>query len=176
MSHRARFPKRRSLELLSALAAAAWLAAAAHAEPANDDATPKASRSACTYGASGRLVFAPRGATCPTFQAPPASISAEPLPYLPEPVHEKPGNAPPAKTAPVSAAPGAATSQAQRTELAALLAERERLDAELARVREAFAYEDREAARRVVDESLAKIARHLEREARVLQPLVAGAD
>jgi hypothetical protein len=41
-------------------------------------------------------------------------------------------------------------------------------------VREATAYEDREAARRVVNDALANIARHLENEARVLQPLAAG--
>ncbi len=174
MSHRARFPARRLSELLCALAASAALASAGHAQAARDDAKAGASRGSCTYGASGRLVFAPRGVTCPTFQAPPAAIAAEPLPYLPEPIHDKPAKAPPAKTPAVSAAPGATSPDARRAELAALLAERERLDADLARVREAFAYEDREAARRVVDEALAKIARHLEREARVLQPLVAA--
>jgi hypothetical protein len=61
-----------------------------------------------------------------------------------------------------------------RGEVSALLSERERLDAELGRIREALGYEDRESARRVVEESLARIARHLEHEARLLQPLAAA--
>jgi type VI protein secretion system component VasF len=82
--------------------------------------------------------------------------------------------------APTSAAPAsqpgcaAAPNDAVRTEAAALLAERERLDVELARVREALAYEDREATRRVVDEALRKIARHLEREGRLLEAVSAA--
>lgn len=176
MSQRARLLARRLTKRSFAFGAVLALAVAGQAEPATDAAQSTANRTECSYGASGRLVFAPRGVTCPTFRAPPAAIAAEPLPYLPEPIHDKLARPPAAKTPPVSTAPASATPQTPRAELAALLAERERLDAELARVREAFAYEDREAARRVVEESLAKIARHLEREARVLQPLLASAN
>jgi hypothetical protein len=104
----------------------------------------------CIYGGDGKLLHAPRGAMCPEMEQAPASGAPA----------SEPGRA-------------AAPNDAVRAEAAALLAERERLDVELARVREALAYEDREAARRVVDESLRKIARHLEREARLLQPLSA---
>jgi hypothetical protein len=108
----------------------------------------------CIYGGDGRLIHAPHGVACREYEEPPASI------------------APDAAQAPRPRA-GAqpALPQQARAELAALLAERERLDVELAHVREAASYEDREAARRVVDESLRKIARHLENEARVIQPL-----
>ena len=41
-------------------------------------------------------------------------------------------------------------------------------------MREALSYEDREAARRVVEEAMRKIESHLEREARLLQGLIAS--
>lgn len=104
----------------------------------------------CVYGRSGELLFAPQGASCPQRQQPPASAT---------PSAER------ARPAPASL----------RAEAQALLVERERMDAELARVREAVAYEDRESAARVIDEALRTLARHLEREARLLEPLAAGA-
>jgi hypothetical protein len=110
----------------------------------------------CIYGGDGRLIHAPHGVACPENEEPPASIAPD---------------AAPAPRPRASAQP--AIPQQARTEIAALLAERERLDVELAHVREAASYEDREAARRVVDESLRKISRHLENEVRVLQPLAA---
>ena len=102
----------------------------------------------CIYGGDGKLIHAPRGATCPEMEREPASAA-------------QPGGV-------------AAPNDDVRAQAAALLAERESLDVELARVREALAYEDREAERRVVDEALRKIARHLEREERLLETLSAA--
>jgi len=110
----------------------------------------------CIYGGDGRLIHAPHNVACPENEESPASMA--------------PDAAPAPRT---HAAAQPTIPQHARGEIAALLAERERLDVELAHVREAASYEDREAARRVVDESLRKIARHLENEARVLQPLAA---
>jgi hypothetical protein len=109
----------------------------------------------CIYGGDGKLIHAPRGATCPEREQPPASM------------------APSAReAAPAASAPPALPANV-RSEAAELLVEREHLDVELARVREAVAYEDREAARGAVDAALRKIARHLEREARLLQAIAA---
>jgi hypothetical protein len=159
--------------LLGALAACALLAGDAAAQAASDKTPPaqpaRASSGSCMYDGNGRLVFSPRGASCPQFASPPAHIA---------PVSKTVLSPPPAARAtqpgvPVSV-PRSAVPQQLRVEVATLLAERERLDVELARIREAISYEDREAARSAVDQALAKISHHLEREARVLQPL-AGA-
>jgi len=143
---------------LAALAAAA-LAAPALAQTVRDkiinenpNRTPGGS---CMYGGDGKLIYAPRGAVCPETEQPPASL------------------------APVSAAAPAEQSaakrlDAQRREAAAVLAEREHLDVEFARLREALTYEDRETTQRIVDEVLRRFERHLEREARLLQPLAAN--
>ncbi len=137
-----------------ALAAAAALAASSSAQQTREMIlTENPTRDvggSCIYGGDGKLLHAPRGAMCPEMEQ--APVSAAPA--------SQPGRA-------------AAPNDAVRREAASLLAEREHLDVELARVREALAYEDREAERRVVDEVLRKIARHLEREARLLQPLSA---
>jgi hypothetical protein len=103
----------------------------------------------CVYGRSGELLFAPQGANCPAREQPPASVA---------PAGER----------------AALLPESQREEARALLAEREALRAELARVREAIAYEDRESAARVVEGALREIARHLEREARLLEAIDAG--
>jgi hypothetical protein len=171
MSHRSRFLLRARRELLGALVVAAAFASQAPAQPARDSGAAgspgRAASGSCIYGADGRLIFSPRGGTCSQFAAPPAAIA----PPSDAVLHAPPA---PQRAAP-AASPRAPAPQSQRSELAALLSERERLDVELARIREASAYEDREAARRVIEESLGKLARHLEREARVLQPLAAGA-
>jgi hypothetical protein len=123
----------------------------------------KGASGSCMYGGDGKLLFAPKGAACPERQQPPASLAETPV----------------RESAPRQDAPPAkrnAMPAELRAEAAALFEERERLDVELARVREAVAYEDREAARRVAEASLAKIARHLEREARLLREIaVSGA-
>lgn len=102
----------------------------------------------CIYGGDGKLLYAPRGGTCPEIAQPPASAAP-----ASQPTH------------------AAAPDDDVRAEAAELLAERERLDVELARVRDAVGYDDREDAQRAVDQALRKIARHLEREARFLQEL-----
>jgi hypothetical protein len=115
-------------------------------------APPKTGGSgSCLYGGSGELLHAPPGVECPAREQPPAKLA-------------------PAATRGASVG----LPESVRAESRALLAEREALDVELARVRQAVGYEDREAAARVVNEALARIARHLEREARLLQPLAAG--
>jgi hypothetical protein len=155
------------------LVALLMLAAQSHAQgersPAGGAKLPAAQ---CRYNAEGRLVFSPRGISCPAFAAPPAAIVLDSEELAPRP----PAPAPPAKAIPppAKAATQPALAVISRGEVSALLAERERLDAELGRIREALAYEDRESARRVIDESLARIARHLEHEARLLQPLAAA--
>lgn len=159
MSHRSRVRTVATRSLRAALLATLTFAAPALAQSVRDKPlTENPSRTpggSCIYDGDGKLLFAPRGATCPETESPPASAAPEAAPSQRE---QPPG------------AQGAPPLPA-RQEVAALLAERERLDVELARVREAVAYEDRESARRVVDESLRKITRHLEHEARVLQPL-----
>ena len=163
----------------------------------NPSRTPGGS---CIYGGDGKLIHAPRGVACPEVEGgpPPASMAESPQPAqrAPAPARATAGRAtPPAggaasrattstsataantRTAAVApevsaGVPRGTGGQPTRAELAALLAERDRLDVELMRVREAVAYEDREAARQVVDQALAKIARHLENEARVLQGMV----
>jgi hypothetical protein len=153
---------------LGALAALLTLAAQTHAQGERSLAASEKPRAGeCRYSAEGRLTFSPRGVTCPAFAVPPAAIAldSELAPRPPAPAVA----APPAK-----AAAQPALAVISRGEVSALLAEREHLDAELGRIREALAYEDRESARRVVDESLARIARHLEHEARLLQPLAAA--
>ena len=168
MSHRSRFVSKLAGPLTSALLAAGALAAPALAQTVRDKVlqenpsrTPGGS---CMYGGDGHLIYAPRGVSCPETEAqapPPASVDAD---------AERPaalrGAPAPARVAAPPAVP--------RERIAALLAERERMDVELVRVRDAAAYEDREAARRVIDDALAKLARHLENEARVLQPLAGG--
>jgi len=106
------------------------------------------------YGGDGKLIYAPQGTVCPETQSP-------------------------ASLAPVSAAAPAEQSAMKqlaglRSEAAAVLAEREHLDVEFARLRESLTYEDRETTQRIVDEVLRKFERHLEREARLLQPLAAS--
>jgi hypothetical protein len=119
------------------------------------------------YGPEGKLVFSPRGMSCPAFAAPPANIAlGDDL------VTRKPAPPPVSSAAP---APRVALPAATRAQLQALLVARTRLDAELAHLREAAAYEDREAARRVTDESLAKIARQLDNETRAIQLLLSSA-
>jgi hypothetical protein len=180
----------------------ALLALAAQAEDGRSSGRSDAPATAkCRYSAEGRLVFSPRGVSCPAFAAPPAAIAlgAEPAPTVPgsaqarapSPVpsaapavaakaipHEPATQAaPPPKAAPQPIAQPAkqpAVAVVSRTEVSALLADRARLDAELTRIREAAVYEDREAARRVIEGSLVLIARHLEHEERVLQPLSAA--
>lgn len=128
----------------------AWLAAALGG--ALLLAAPSAAQGtggSCVYGRSGELLFARQGANCPAREQPPASAA---------PASERVRPLP----------------QAQRAEARALLAEGDGIRAELARVREAVAYEDRESAARMVEGALREIARHLEREARFLQPLAAG--
>jgi hypothetical protein len=168
MPHRSRLSRRLARSLPFALLAAA-LCTPAFAQTVRDkilqenpSRTPGGS---CIYGGDGRLIYAPRGALCPESEggaAPPASMAADDERHAPARAA--------APTPPVSAAPAL-----PRERIAALLAERERMDVELARMREALAYEDREAARRVVDDALGKLARHLENEARVLQPLAGDA-
>ncbi len=139
------------LTLLAALALAAPGLAQTVRERTLTDNPTRTVGGSCIYGGDGKLIHAPHGAHCAEMEQPPASIAPD-------------------------AAPAAPAMQTHtRQDIAALLAERERLDVELARVREAFAYEDREAARGVVEEALRKISRHLEHEARVLQPLATGA-
>jgi hypothetical protein len=167
MTHRYRHRPALSRQVLWALVAMGALATQA---PANDGAaaaTNRSGRGSCMYGPEGKLVFSPRGMNCPAFAAPPANIALDD-----DLVPRKP--APPAA---VSAAPAPSVSlpATTRAQLQALLVERARLDAELARLREAAAYEDREAARRVTDASLAKIARHLDNETRAIQPLLSSA-
>jgi hypothetical protein len=156
MRHRSRISSRK---LVLATLAAAALASPALAQTVRDkiiqenpSRTPGGS---CMYGGDGKLIYAPRGAVCPETEQPPASL------------------------APVSAgapAEQSATKQlaALRGEAAALLAEREHFDVEFARLRGALTYEDRETTQRVVNEVLRKFERHLEREARLLQPLAAN--
>jgi hypothetical protein len=153
------------------LAALAWTAPAAAQTIRDKMVTDNPSRTpggSCIYGGDGKLIHAPRGSLCPEYQegtAPaPAAIAEDAAP-------------PKRATAPVSTQPPAARTplpSVAREDVAALLAERERLDVELARMREAIGYEDREAARAAIEASLGRIARHLENEARVLQPMVAG--
>jgi hypothetical protein len=148
----------------------ALLAAQAEGQEAGSAAPSQGSSLAkCRYGPSGKLVFSPRG-TNATAATPPSSQPAV------------------AVVAPKAAAPSPATAEPQpakraaqptvavmsRNELVTLLAERERLLAELGRIREAMTLEDRESARRVIEASLALIARHLEHEERVLEPLTTG--
>ncbi len=137
--------------LVLALAATAALAAPGAAQQVRDRIlTENPTRTiggSCIYGGDGKLIHAPRNAVCPASEEAPA-------------------------VAPAHAA--ALREDGMRTEAAALLAEREHLDVELARVREAFAYEDREAASAAVEAALSKIAQHLEREARLLQELRAA--
>jgi hypothetical protein len=124
----------------------------------------------CMYGGDGKLLFAPKGAVCPERQQPPASLAETPLRAAP------PAARPSAQRSDAPPATGNALPANLRAEAAALFEERERLDVELARVREAVAYEDREAARRVAEAALAKITQHLEREARLLREIaVSGA-
>ena len=140
--------------LALALAAAAALAASSSAQQTREMVlTENPTRDvggSCIYGGDGKLIHAPRGAMCSEMEQAPASAARASQPER-----------------------AAAPNDAVRTEAATLLAGRERLDVELARVREALAYEDREATRRVVEEALRKIARHLEREARLLEALSA---
>jgi len=117
----------------------------------NPSRTPGGS---CMYGGDGKLIYAPQGAVCPEREQPPAS---------PAPV----GAASPAEQSALK------RLDALRGEAAGVLAEREHLDVEFARLREALTYEDRETTQRIVDEVLRKFERHLEREARLLQPLAA---
>jgi hypothetical protein len=175
VAQRLRHFKQIGKDALRALAALLMLAAQAHAQGEHSPAAgEKLPASQCRYSAEGRLTFSPRGISCPAFAAPPAAIDLDselaPRPPAPAPA------APPAKAAPppAKAAAQPALAVISRGEVSALLAEREKLDAELGRIREALAFEDRESARRVVDESLARIARHLEHEARLLQPLAAA--
>jgi hypothetical protein len=154
--------------LLVALAATAALATPGSAQSVRDKALienpTRNVGGSCIFDGNGKLLHAPRGAICAALEqadTPPAS----PAPEVAE--------APRAR-APV-AAPAAKLGPQAREQVGALLAERERLDVELARIREAIAYEDREAARNMVEESLRTIGRHLEHEARVLQPLAASA-
>jgi len=119
---------------------------------------------ACMYGGDGKLLFAPKGAVCPEREQPPASLAPS-APQSPSPRRTVGGEG--------VAAPrdDASLTSTIRAEAAALFEERERLDVEIARAREALAYEDREAARRVVEAALAKITQHLEREARLLRQI-----
>ncbi|HEU4427317.1 MAG TPA: hypothetical protein VFT98_01065 [Myxococcota bacterium] len=158
MCHRSRVSLRDSRNLALAALAAAVLASPAFAQTVretiiteNPSRTPGGS---CMYGGDGKLIYAPQGAVCPETQSP-------------------------AALAPVSAAAPAEQSAAKRLdglrkEAAAVLSEREHLDVEFARLREALTYEDRETTQRIVAEVLRKFERHLEREARLLQPLAAN--
>jgi len=122
----------------------------------------------CMYGGDGKLLFAPKGAACPERQQPPASHAEAPVRAASPAVRSS------APRQDASPAKGNALPANLRAEAAALFEERERLDVELARVREAVAYEDREAARRAVEAALANITRHLEREARLLREIAAN--
>ncbi len=161
MTHRSRFVALRMhfshLALLAAIALAAPALAQTVRERVITENPNRTVGGSCMYGGDGKLLHAPHGAECPELEQPPASRAEDAAPVA-------------------RAMPHAPAMQPRaREEIAALLAERERLDVELARVREAFAYEDREAARGVVEEALRKIARHLEHEARVLQPMTTSA-
>jgi len=157
MRDRSRLSLTGSREFVLAALAAAALASPALAQTVRDTViqenpsrTPGGS---CMYGGDGKLIYAPQGAACPETQSP-------------------------AALAPVSAAPAEQSAakrlDALRREAAAVLSEREHLDVELARLREALTYEDRETTQRIVDEVLRRFERHLEREARLLQPLAAN--
>ena len=128
-----------------ALAAASW------AQQAQTESPMRLASGSCIYGGDGKMIYSPRGATCPEIEQPPASAAPAPQRTL-----------------------AAAPNDDVRAEAAELLAERERLDVELARVRDAVGYADREDAQREVDQALRKIAGHLEREARFLQELGAA--
>jgi hypothetical protein len=187
------------------------LLAAASASFAGDKAS---ATSRCRYSDEGKLVFSPRGVSCPAYAAPPAEIDlaaelAPQAPPLAAPAVATPVPATPAKRAeqpaPVAVAPARAASVPakaslaeakpapapalaakptpaselaviSRAELAALLAERDGLAEELTRIRDALDYQDREAARRVADASLARIAEHLDAEERLLLKLGAARD
>ena len=128
------------------------LAAASGAQQVIPTESPvRLASGSCIYGGDGTLIYSPRGATCPEIEQPPASAAPAPQRTL-----------------------AAAPDDDVRAEAAELLAERERLDVELARVRDAVGYADREDAQREVDQALRKIAGHLEREARFLQELGAA--
>ncbi len=97
----------------------------------------------CIYGPSGELLHKPKGAICPEREQPPAAAVS---------------SAPPNKPLPATL----------REEARALAAERPAVDREMARLREAVLYEDREAALRVTEEALARIRTHMAREQRFL--------
>ena len=162
MPHRLRL--RSAAGLLASCLGAVALTATANAQSVHEQTLPtapsQASGGACMYGGDGSLIYTPRGANCPANEQPPASIASDAV------------QAPAAR--PLAARAQAAAPPHTREDLAALLVELEHLDVELARVREASAYEDREAARVVVEEAMRKIAFHLEHEARVLQPMLAA--
>jgi hypothetical protein len=199
------------------LAARALGALVAIAGVASADERPAAT-SRCRYSEEGKLVFSPRGVSCPAFAAPPAEIdlaselaprapvAAAPAPAAParpaaapaaastpaqrpEPpaapervasAPSQPSSAPPPKPAAAAPAPAQKPAPAaelaviSRAELAALLAERDGLAEELARIRDVLEYQDREAARRVAEASLARIAEHLDAEERLLLKLGAA--
>jgi hypothetical protein len=164
-------------------AALAALAGAAHAQKVRETVLMEnPSRNvggSCIYGGDGHLLHAPRGVACPETEEPPASpapdIAAAPARSGPT-APARSGPTAPARGGPAahSVAPAAA-SDGVRSDAAALLAEREQLDVEIVRLRDAVSAEDREAARRASEQALSKIQRHLEHEARVLQILLAAA-
>ena len=106
----------------------------------------------CLYGAHGELLHAPAGARCPKQEQPPASAA-------PTDAHA------------VSTAP---PPEALRKEALALIDERAHLDVEMARLRDAAVYEDREEALRVTHAALAKLELHLAHEARFLERVAAA--
>jgi hypothetical protein len=173
-----------ALRVLGVLAVAAALATGAQAD-ATDPSAPNVGTGKCRYSESGKLVFSPRGASCPAYASPPAEIALDselaPRPPVPAPPASTPASAPaPEPTTPTTTV-AAAKASAQpalavvsRGAVSALLAERRGLDDEILRIRDALTYDDREAARRVIEGSLVLISEHLEREERVLKPLAAA--
>ncbi len=111
----------------------------------NPSRTPGGS---CIYGADGKLIFAPKGAVCPQEAQPPASAASNAEGEVCDP------------------------PQGLAADLAILAKDRARAAEQLTRLREAVAYEDREAALRVTQEVLGQLAAHLDREQRVLARLV----
>jgi hypothetical protein len=142
----------RWLQAFCALALLGAGSAPALAQPVRDKIlTENPSRTpggSCIYGADGKLIFAPRGSVCPQEAQPPASAASSAEGEVCDP------------------------PQALAAELSMLAKDRAHAAEQLARLREAAAYEDREAAQRVSQEALAQLALHLDREQRVLARLV----
>lgn len=176
-----------ALGVLGVLAVAAALATGAQAD-ATDPSAPNVGTAKCRYSESGKLVFSPRGTSCPAYASPPAEIALDselaPRPPVPAaPVPAAPASTPASAPAPTTPATTVAAAKASaqpalavvsRGAVSALLAERRGLDDEILRIRDALTYDDREAARRVIEGSLVLISEHLEREERVLKPLAAA--